>query len=91
MRTQIVIAALGVVAASTRTEQIHANHAITGGYVSDYLAELFERVLPHFGHDETMGVAINKQRNTSQKSLPVKAPYPIASAEDRSALVRTQP
>ena len=49
-------------AASTGAEQIHANHAVTGGYVSDYPAELFERVLLHFGHDETMAVATYGQK-----------------------------
>ena len=30
------------------------------------------------------------EKATSRRSFPVKAPYPMVSAEDRSALVRTQ-
>ena len=66
---EVVVAALGVVAAGPGAEEVHADHPMAGRYSSDYLTELLERVLLHLVHGYVMAFALYKQG-----SGPVRSP-----------------
>ena len=55
---EIIVAALGAVPTGPGTEELHADHPVTGRHSSDYLAELLERVLLRSDHVKAIALSL---------------------------------